>query len=84
MQTSLNLALGSALASISLTIPAIAVASIWLEGPIVLGLGEKEIVLLALTAVVSALTFGSGRATILQGAQHLAILAVFIFLSVAP
>jgi Ca2+:H+ antiporter len=84
MQTSLNLSLGSALASIGLTIPAIAVASIWLDGPITLGLGGKEIVLLALTAVVSILTFGSGRATILQGVQHLAVFAAFIFLSIVP
>ena len=84
IQTSLNLSLGSALASIGLTIPAIAVASVWLDGPIVLGLDSKEIVLLGLTAVVSALTFGSGRATVLQGAQHLAIFASFIFLSIVP
>lgn len=84
MQTSLNLSLGSALASIGLTIPAIAVASIWLDGPIILGLGPKEIVLLALTAVVGTLTFGSGQATIIQGAQHLAIFAAFVFLAVVP
>ena len=84
MQTSLNLSLGSALASIGLTIPAIAVASIWLDGPIVLGLGSKEIVLLALTAIVGSLTFGSGRATVLQGVQHLAVFSAFIFLAAFP
>lgn len=84
MQTSLNLSLGSALASIGLTIPAVAIASIWLDGPITLGLGGKEIVLFALTAVVSSLTFGSGQATILQGVQHLAIFAAFLFLSIVP
>jgi Ca2+:H+ antiporter len=84
MQTSLNLSLGSALASIGLTIPAIAVASIWLDGPIILGLGPKEIVLLVLTALVGTLTFGSGQATIVQGAQHLAIFAAFIFLTIIP
>jgi Ca2+:H+ antiporter len=84
MQTSLNLSIGSAIASIGLTIPAIAVASIWLDGPITLGLGGKEIVLLALTAVVSTLTFGSGRATILQGAQHLTVFTAFIFLAAVP
>lgn len=84
IQTSLNLSLGSALASIGLTIPSIAVASIWLEGPVVLGLDGKEIVLLAVTAVVGSLTFGSGQATVLQGAQHLAIFAAFIFLSIFP
>lgn len=84
MQTSLNLSLGSGLASIGLTIPAIAVASIWLDGPITLGLGGKEIVLLAVTAVIGILTFGSGRATILQGAQHLAVFAAFLFLALVP
>lgn len=84
MQTSLNLALGSALASIGLTIPAIAIASIWLDGPITLGLGSKEIVLLVLTAAVSILTFGSGRATVLQATHHLTVFATFIFLSWVP
>ena len=84
MQTSLNLSLGSALASIGLTIPAVAIATIWLDGPVTLGLGAKEIVLLALTAVISTLTFGSGKATILQGAQHLAVFAAFLFLAVVP
>ena len=84
MQTSLNLSLGSALASIGLTIPAIAIASIWLDGPITLGLGGKEIVLLVLTTVISMLTFGSGRATILQGVQHLALFVAFLFLAIVP
>ena len=84
MQASINLALGSGLASIGLTIPAIAVASIWLDTPITLGLGSKEIVLLALTAGVSILTFGSGRATILQATHHLVVFAAFIFLAFEP
>lgn len=84
IQTSLNLSLGSALASIGLTIPSVAIASIWLDGPIILGLDSKEIVLLALTAVVSTLTFGSGRATILQGVQHLAVFGAFVFLAIFP
>ena len=84
IQTSLNLSLGSALASIGLTIPSIAVASIWLDGPVILGLDAKEIVLLALTAIISGLTFGSGQATVLQGVQHLAIFAAFVFLTIFP
>ena len=83
MQTSLNLSLGSALASIGLTIPAVAIASIWIDSPIILGLGAQEMVLLALTAVVSSLTFGSGRATVLQGAQHLAVFAAFLFVAIS-
>jgi Ca2+:H+ antiporter len=84
VQTSLNLALGSAMASIGLTIPAIAVASIWLDGPLVLGLGGTEIVLLALTAVVGVLTVVPGRATLLQGGVHIALLAAFLFLAASP
>ena len=84
LQTSLNLALGSAMASIGLTIPAIAVASIWLDGPLVLGLQGKEIVLLALTTVVSVLTLATGRATVLQGAVHLAVFSAFLFLAINP
>jgi Ca2+:H+ antiporter len=84
VQVSFNLAYGSAMASIGLTIPAIAVASIWLEGPLTLGLGSTQIVLLVLTAVVSALTLLPGRATLQEGGVHLAILAAFLFLAVQP
>ena len=84
LQTSVNLALGSALASIGLTIPAIAVASIWLSGPLVLGLGGTEMVLFALTVVTSILTLATGRATLLQGAVHLMVFSAFLFLAVSP
>ncbi|MEU6060816.1 ionic transporter y4hA [Streptomyces sp. NPDC047097] len=84
MQTSLNLAYGSAIASIGLTVPAIALASVWLSGPLVLGLGAVHLVLLALTAVVSALTVVPGRATSLQGGLHLVLFAAFVFLSISP
>jgi Ca2+:H+ antiporter len=83
-QISLNLALGSAMASIGLTIPTIAVASIWLEGPLLLGLGATQMVLLALTVVVGMLTVVPGRATRLQGGVHLILLAAFIFLAITP
>jgi Ca2+:H+ antiporter len=84
MQISLNLAFGSAMASIGLTIPVIAVASIWLEGPLLLGLGATQMVLLAVTVVVGALTVVPGRATRLQGVVHLVLLAAFVFLAVNP
>jgi Ca2+:H+ antiporter len=84
IQTSLNLAFGSAMASIGLTIPAIAIASIWLEGPLVLGLDATQIVLFAVTVVVAILTVVPGRATRLQGAVHLILLAAFLFLAVNP
>ncbi|MFC0680036.1 calcium:proton antiporter [Lysobacter korlensis] len=84
MQTSFNLAYGSAMASIGLTIPAIAVASIWLSGPLVLGLGSTQIVLLVLTMLVSVLTVMPGRVTRLQGALHLILFAAFLFLAINP
>ncbi|MDX3537542.1 ionic transporter y4hA [Streptomyces sp. MB09-01] len=84
VQTSLNLAYGSAIASIGLTIPAIALASIWLSGPLLLGLGPVHMVLLALTVVVSALTIAPGRATLLQGGVHIVLLAAYLFLAVSP
>ena len=84
VQTSFNLAFGSAMASIGLTIPVIAVASIWLEGPLVLGLGPTQMVLLALTVVVGGLTVLPGRATLQEGGVHLAIFAAFLFLALNP
>jgi Ca2+:H+ antiporter len=83
-QTSLNLSLGSAMASIGLTIPAIAVASIWLDGPLVLGLGSTQIVLLALTVLLGALTVVPGRATVQQAGIHLVVFGAFLFLAASP
>lgn len=84
VQTSLNLAYGSAMASIGLTIPAIAVASIWLDGDLALGLEPLQLVLLALSAVVGVLTVVPGRAKPLNGIVHLVLLAAFLLLTVAP
>jgi Ca2+:H+ antiporter len=84
LQTSLNLALGSALASIGLTIPAVAVVSILLGQQLALGLDAKEIVLLALTLLVGVITLGTGRTTVLQGIVHLVIFAVFLFMTIVP
>ena len=84
MQISLNLALGSALATIGLTIPAIGAVAIVLDMPMTLGLPPKEIALLALTFAVSIITMASGRATILHGTVHLVVFAAFLFLSIVP
>jgi Ca2+:H+ antiporter len=84
MQISLNLAFGSAMASIGLTIPTIAVVSIWLPGPLHLGLDATHIVLLALTCLVAVLTVVPGRATLLQAGVHLALLAAYLLLAVSP
>lgn len=84
VQISLNLAYGSALASIGLTIPVVAVAMIWLPGELTLGLEPMQIVLLALSVIISVLTLAEGRAMVLQGVVHLALLATFIFFSALP
>jgi Ca2+:H+ antiporter len=83
-QTSLNLALGSALASIGLTIPVIAVISTMLGTSVNLGLAATEIVLLTLTLIVSALTLIPGRASLLQAAVHLSIFGAFLMLVFMP
>lgn len=84
VQTSLNLALGSAMASIGLTIPSVALASVWLSGPLVLGLSPTHMLLLALTVVVSSLTVVPGRATPLQGGVHLVVFAAYLELAINP
>ena len=84
LQTSMNLALGSALASIGLTIPTVAFVSIAMAQPLALGLGAREEVLLAVSLFVAVLTLGTGRTTVLQGVVHLIILATFLFFTVVP
>ena len=84
VQISLNLAYGSAMASIGLTIPAIAILQVWIDGPLLLGLGSTELVLLALTMVTSVLTVVPGRATLLQGGIHLVVFGAFLFLAASP
>jgi Ca2+:H+ antiporter len=84
LQTSLNLALGSALATIGLTIPAVAAVSIVLAQPLELGLNGKDQAMLALTLLLSVITLGTGRTTVLQGIVHLVIFAIFLFFAVVP
>ncbi|WP_261337019.1 hypothetical protein [Rhizobium leguminosarum] len=84
LQNSLNLALGSVLAAIGLTIPVVAVVSIVLGQPLALGLDQKDQVLLALTVFISVITLGTGRTTLLQGVVHLVIFAAFLFFAIAP
>jgi Ca2+:H+ antiporter len=84
LQTSMNLALGSVLATIGLTMPTVAVVSILIGQPLTLGLDATNSVLLALTLLVAAITLGTGKTTILQGIVHLSIFAVFLFLTVVP
>jgi Ca2+:H+ antiporter len=84
LQKSINLALGSSLATIGLTIPAVAVAAYALDKQLVLGLNPQEMVLLLLTFMVSMLTFGTGRTNILFGLVHVVVFAVFVFMVFVP
>jgi Ca2+:H+ antiporter len=84
LQKSINLALGSSLATIGLTIPAVAALSIAIGQPLDLGLGTKDEILLSLTLLLGVITLGTGRTTILQGIVHLVIFAAFLFFAVVP
>jgi Ca2+:H+ antiporter len=84
LQKSLNLALGSSLATIGLTVPAVAAVNIGLAKPLLLGLEGRDTVLLVTTIVLSMLTFGTGRTNILFGFVHVLMFAVFVFLVLAP
>ncbi len=84
LQTSLNLAIGSALASIGLTIPAVAVAALVMGFDLELGLSMSSTVLLALTLLVATLTLSTGRTTFVQGVIHLVIFATYLFITIFP
>ncbi|MFO0895201.1 MAG: hypothetical protein U0574_09655 [Phycisphaerales bacterium] len=84
MQTSLNLALGSALATIGLTVPTVVGLSFITGVPLELGLPPKEMVMLALTLLLTVVTLAGGRSTVLHGTVHLVIFGAFLFLAVVP
>ncbi len=80
MQTSLNLSLGSAVASIGLTIPVVAFASLLMHQQLALGLSPQDLVLFVMTAILASITLTSGEATVLQGAIHVVVFLAFAFL----
>ena len=84
LQKSVNLALGSSLATIGMTMPAVGAMSLLFDKPLVLGVSAADQILLAVTFFASLLTFGAGRTNILSGVVHLVIFAVFVFLTVVP
>jgi Ca2+:H+ antiporter len=84
LQSSMNLAVGSALASIGLTVPVVVTASAFFDLPLFLGLEPKDMAMLVLTFVVSTVTLGTGRVYIMQGAVHLVLFAAFLFLAFVP
>ena len=84
MQTSLNLALGSALATIGLTVPTVAVLSVLVGIPLELGLPHKETALLAVTLLLSTITLAGGSSTVLHGAVHLVVFGAFLVVEIVP
>jgi len=84
LQTSLNLALGSALASLCLTIPTVALISLLMGQKLILGLEAEHMVLLVLSLFMATLSLASGRTTILQGGIHLVIFGAFLTISAVP
>lgn len=84
LQTSLNLALGSALASIGLSIPAVAIVAYFSDFTITLGIDTKSTLLVMLSLFTISLSFGAGRTNILQGIVLLVILATYLFTTIIP
>jgi Ca2+:H+ antiporter len=84
LQASINLALGSAIASIGLSVPVVALASFWIGQPLELGISAGASVLMALGFVVAIITYGTGRTNLLSGIVHLVLLATYIFTVFAP
>lgn len=84
LQASINLALGSAVASIGLAVPAVALVSSWMGLPLELGISAGASVLMALGFAVAIITYGTGRTNLLAGIVHLVLLATYIFTVFAP
>ena len=84
LQKALNLSLGSALASIGLTIPAVAVVSLLTGLPLSLGIDAKSTVLFLLSLLVMAFSLSTGRTTVLQGVVLLILFAVYLFTTIVP
>jgi Ca2+:H+ antiporter len=79
LQASINLALGSAVATIGLSVPVVALASFWIGQPLELGISPGASVLMALGFVVAIITYGTGRTNLLAGIVHLVLLAAYVF-----
>lgn len=84
LQTSINLALGSGVASIGLTIPSVSLIAWWTETPLALGVSAGGAILLALSFMMALITYGTGRANLLSGVVHLILLAMWLFLIIVP
>ena len=84
LQSSINLTLGSAVATIGLSVPIIAFVSEWQHYPLALGVSAGDTVLMVLGFGVAIITYGTGRTTLLAGIVHLVLLATWVFTIFAP
>jgi Ca2+:H+ antiporter len=84
LQTSINLALGSGVASIGLTVPAVAAVAWWTGTPLALGVSPGDAALLTLSFMMAIVTYGTGRASLLSGVVHLILLAPWLLLEIVP
>jgi Ca2+:H+ antiporter len=84
LQASINLALGSAVASIGLSVPAVALVASWIHQPLELGISAGDSVLMALGFIIAIITYGIGRTNLLSGIVHLVLLATYVFAVFAP
>jgi len=84
LQSSLNLAFGSALASIGLTIPAVAVVSIFFDLDLTLGIDLKSTVLFFLSLFIVSLSLRTGKTTMIQGVVLLVVFSVYLFITIIP
>lgn len=84
LQSGLNFALGSSIASVGLTIPAVSLLAVFLDIPIALGLEAEHVVMLVTTLFIAALTLSTGRTTVLQGAVHMVLFVIFLLIAAVP
>jgi Ca2+:H+ antiporter len=84
LQSSLNLALGSGVASIGLTVPTVAIVSMWIGTPLTLGISATSTVLMALGFLVAVVTYGTGKTNLAAGVIHLVLLATYLVTIFAP
>jgi Ca2+:H+ antiporter len=84
LQTSLNGALGSVVATIGLTVPAVGLLSLWTGQEIMFGLGKRDSAMLMLTLMISVVSFGAGRTNVLTGLVHLVVFATYVFFLFVP
>ena len=76
--------LGSAMASIGLTIPVVSLVSVFVGKSLVMGLDPEHMVLMVLTLFAGTLTLATGRTTVLQGGVHMVIFAAFLVIAAIP